>query len=194
MRRGLQRVGAVCGISSPLVFLALYAVAMAGDPDYGFFRNYLSDLGVGEAAWAFNAAVILAGGLTYPFLLLGLRPVLDHGVLAEVGVVSGLGGATFLVLVGLFTEDYVPQHYVVSVGFFISMLGALGALSWSLHFSGSLGPLGTHVTEGAFVLGIVLLPFGFNPQTETVAVLTIVAWALVVSSLLLTQGASAPTP
>jgi hypothetical membrane protein len=172
-----------------VAFLVLYAVAMAGDPEYTFFRNYLSDLGVGRAAWAFNSAVIVAGSLTYPFVLLGLRPSLGSGILVNLGSTMALVGATFLILVGVLTEDYDPEHYIVSVGFFTSMLVALGLLSWALHMSNALGRLATHLTEGVFVLGIILMAFGFIPETETIAVLSIVVWALAIAVILLREPA-----
>lgn len=189
MRCELRRAGEACGIAGPVAFLALYAIAMAGDPEYTFFRNYLSDLGVGRAAWAFNSAVIIAGALTFPFVLLGLRPALGSGILVDLGSTMALGGATFLILVGVFTEDFDPEHYIVSVGFFTSMLVALGLLSWSLHMSNALGRPATHITEGAFALGVVLMAFGFIPETETVAVLAIVAWALAMAVILLREPA-----
>ena len=189
MRPELRRAGAACGIAGPVAFLVLYSVAMAGDAEYTFFRNYLSDLGVGEAAWAFNSAAIVAGALTYPFVLLGLRPAMGPGILVDLGSTMAVVGATFLILVGVFTEDYDPEHYIVSVGFFVSMEVALGLLSWSLHMSKALGRLATHLTEGTFVLGIVLMAFGFIPETETIAVLAIVAWALAIAVILLREPA-----
>jgi hypothetical membrane protein len=188
-----ERLGLLCGIAGPAVFLALYSIAMAGDPEYVFFRNYLSDLGVGEAAWAFNSAVIMAGLLCFPFILLGVRPNLDGGVAATLGVVAATVGCAFLVLVGVFTEDYDPTHFIVSIGFFASMLAALGFMSWSLHFSNSMGKVATGVTGSAFVVGSVVMLFGFNPWTETVAVLLIIVWAVSLAVLLLRQEGDAPT-
>jgi len=192
MRPPRERLGLACGIAGPVVFLVLYSVAMAGDDDYVFFQNYLSDLGVGEAAWAFNSAVILAGLLCLPFILFGIRPNLDGGVMATLGVVAATAGCAFLVLVGVYTEDYDPAHGIVSLAFFGSMLAALGFWSWSLHFSHSMGRAATEVTQGAFAIGLIVAIFGFNPRTETVAVLLIVVWAVSLAILLLRQEDAHP--
>lgn len=189
----LRRAGALCGIAGPLAFLALYAFAAHSDPEYVFFRNYLSDLGVGRAAWAFNSAVIIAGALTIPFVLLGVRPGLEGRVMPWVASVVFAVAATFLMLVGVFTEDAGDLHYTVSVGFFVSIEVGLGVLAWT---PGLTAPLGRPVTEGtraAFAVGVVLMALGFNPQTETVAVLVIVGWALAVSAWLLRPRKLAPT-
>ena len=193
MAPSLERLGLICGVVGPAVFLVLYSVAMAGDPDYVFFDNYLSDQGVGEAAWAFNSAVILAGLLCIPFILLGIRPNLDGGVAATLGVLAATASCVFLILVGVFTEDYDPTHYIVSIGFFASMLAAQGFMSWSLHFSKSMGKVATEVTQSAFAIGLIVAFFGFNPMTETVAVLLIIVWAMSLAVLLLRQEGDAPT-
>ncbi len=193
MAPSLERLGLLCGIAGPAVFLVLYSVAMAGDPDYVFFNNYLSDLGVGEAAWAFNSAVIMAGLLCIPFILLGIRPNLDGGVMATLGVAAGTVGCVFLILVGVFTEDYDPTHYIVAIGFFASMLAALGFMSWSLHFTRPKTKVVTEVTQSAFAIDVIVAVFGFNPRTETVAVLLIIVWAVSLAVLFLRQEGDAPT-
>ena len=181
MEKVAQRVGVGCGVVAPLGFLCLYMVAIAGDPGYTFFTNYLSDLGVGPAAWAFNSAVILAGSLTVPFALLAVWPRLGGGIAAGIAVALTIVGGVFLVLIGVFTEDSGDTHYIVSVGFFLSMETALLFYSWTLHFSHALGREVTGLTQAAFGLGAVLIALGFNPQTETVAVLSLVVWGLVVA-------------
>jgi hypothetical membrane protein len=193
MRLDPRRIGAVCGLVAPLAFLTLYGWAVTNDPDYVFFENYLSDLGVGAAAWAFNSAVIIAGALTLPFDLLAIRPALGGGVPASLAVAFTAVGSVFLVLVGVLTEDYGDAHYFVSVGFFMSMLMALLFHSWALGSSHAFGEVVTWLTWGVFATGAVLTVMGFNPQTETVAVLGIVLWGLAVSSSLLLRGPGTPS-
>jgi len=57
----------MCGILAPIVFLIFYLVAWSLSPWYDFGGNYLSDLGVGEGAWAFNTGAVVAGLLAIPF-------------------------------------------------------------------------------------------------------------------------------
>jgi hypothetical membrane protein len=176
-----KRLGTSCGIAGPTVFMVLYIYAAVSDPEYVFFRNYLSDLGVGVAAWAFNAAVIIAGAFTIPFVILAVRPALGGGHSAELAVALTVVAAVFLMLVGVLTEDFGQAHTVVSLGFFMSFLGALFFYSVSLHRSNALGREMTYFTIAVFGLGAVLAVMGFNPQTETVAVLAIVVWGLVMA-------------
>ncbi len=189
----LRRVGALGGLVGPVAFMALYTIAAFGDPEYVFFENYLSDLGVGSMAPFFNAAVIIAGALTVPFALLAIRPALDGGIAANGAIALTVVAAVFLMLVGVFTEDYEGIHYTVSVGFFMSMLLALVCYSWTLHFSNAMGRTFTELTRTVTAIGIILVIFGFNPQTETVAVLLIVVWGLVTAVTLLRRGTDADT-
>ncbi len=194
MEGRLTGVGAVCGIVSPLAFMVLYTIAAMGDPDYVFFENYLSDLGVGKMAVFFNAAVIIAGALTIPFALLAVRPVLAGGIAAAAAVALTVVGAVFLILVGVFTEDYEGTHYIVSVGFFLSMLAALFCYAFTLHYSNALGRRMTELTMTVCAIGVVLIILGgFSPQTETVAVLAIVVWGLFLAVTLSRRGTEADT-
>ncbi len=193
MRVDDQRIGAICGLVAPISFLVLYGIAMANDPYYTFFENYLSDLGVGPAAWAFNSAVIIAGALTIPFAILAIRPALGEGLPSTLAVVFTVVGAIFLILVGILTEDYGNAHYLVSVGFFMSMLVALSLYSWTLRSSHAFGEPVTWLTWGVFALGVVLTVMGFDPRTETVAVLSIVLWDLVVAVTLLWREPEPPS-
>ena len=188
-----ERLGVYCGLAAPLVFLALYSIALVGDPEYVFFENYLSDLGVGRMAWAFNSAVIIAGGLMIPFALLAVRPALRGGILAELAVGLTVMAAAFLILVGVFTEDYEGTHYIVSMGFFISFLAALFFYSAKFAFSDEFG-LGISIfTYVAFATGCLLAALGFDPRTETIAVLLIIAWGLAIDITLYQRGADADT-
>jgi hypothetical membrane protein len=187
-----RRIGTTCGLLGPSVFMVLYVLAMANDHEYTFFENWLSDLGVGAAAWAFNSAVIIAGCLTIPFALLALRPVLGGGIIVDLAVGFTLGGAVFLILVGIYTEDYEDLHSIVSVGFFLSMQIALLFYSLSFYRAPVLGKDITWFTVAVFALGAGLIAMGFDPQTETVAVLAIVLWGLVVAAAIMWRGPGTP--
>lgn len=189
----VERFGTYCGLAASVAFMTLYTIAAFGDPEYVLFRNYLSDLGVGSMAIFFNAAVVIAGGLTIPFALLAIRPALDGGIAATLAVILTVLAGVFLMLVGVFTEDAEGTHYIVSVGFFMSFLAALFCYSWTLHFSNALGKGVTEITKFVFAIGVVLTVLGFGPATETVAVLSIIAWGLVVAITLLQGGADADT-
>ena len=184
MRARLEPVGVGCGLVAPVWFLALYITAMQLDHQYVFYRNYLSDLGVGRGNLAFNAAVIGAGVLTVAFALLGLLPVLGRRWHAIGGAGMLAVGGAFLVCVGILTENSGDAHYVVSVGFFMSVLVALLLLSVSLWRTGALGRVASLVTTATLALGALMLLWGFNPQTETIAVLAEVVWGLSIAAIM----------
>lgn len=187
------RFGVWSGLLAPVVFMVLYSIAAIGDPDYIFFRNYLSDLGVGPMAPFFNAAVIIAGGLTIPFALLALRPTVGGGDMATLGVVLTMAAGVFLMLVGIFPDDTGNVHFGVTIAFFVSMMLALIAFSLVLHVTHALGRGMTKLTQVLAVIMIALFIAGFNPQTETVSVLVILAWGLAAAVTLLRLGADADT-
>jgi len=168
-----------------VAFLVLYMIAMSLDSTYVFGKNYLSDLGVSNGAWAFNAALILAGVLIIPFSVLGLGQALGDTIWAVISKVMLVISALFLVSVGVFTEDAGDIHGVVSYGFFLTMLVAFVFVALALHDTQYLGQSGYGFTLLVFVFGLILLPMGGDPLSETVAVLGIIVWGLVMASILL---------
>ena len=199
VRAPVRTFGAASGLIAAAAFLVLYTVAMSIDPEYTFYENYLSDLGVGEGAWAFNSAVMVAGTLMAVFALAGIGPAVRAGlagweggalraVLAWAGPVLLAVGGVFLVLVGVYTEDAGDVHGTVSVAFFMSTYLGLVALVPALRRSWALGVSGLFSTIVTVAIGTVLLPMGFNPRTETVAVLIEVAWGITASGILLMRA------
>lgn len=166
-------------------FLIPYVTAMTLDSKYVFGEDYLSDLGVGAGAWAFNSGVIITGVLFVPFAVLGVRPSLSRSRIDDVSTGLMVVAGAFLVSIGIFTEDAGDIHGYVSYGFFLTMLIALAFLSYSFDKSGSHGRPRALVTLIAFVLGVGLLPLGGTPLVETIAVLAIIVWGLVVGLMLL---------
>ena len=177
-----------------MAFLVLYMIAMSLDSTYVFGKNYLSDLGVSEGAWAFNAALILTGLLLIPFSVLGLGPALGDKVWAIISKVLLVIAALFLVSIGIFTEDAGDIHGVVSYGFFLTMLVAFVFVAQALRKSKYLGKSGYGSTLLVFVFGLDLLPMGGAPLSETLAVLVIIVWGLVMGCLLMLKlsGRSVP--
>jgi hypothetical membrane protein len=199
MDRRARLIGIACGFLSPVSFLVLYCIAMLNDPGYTFFENYLSDLGVGPAAWAFNSAVILAGVLAMPFATTAFVPTFGRRRLSLAGSATLLVACAFLILVGVFTEDYGDLHLVVSIGFFLTLLMAFGLIAEAAYRTRALGWPGKWFSVGVFVVGTILLVNGTDPWVETVAVLAAVVWLLVMSLLVLMKelgmrlpGASTP--
>jgi hypothetical membrane protein len=189
-----QKAAVLCGLGAVVAFLVLYMIAMSLDSTYVFGKNYLSDLGVSNGAWAFNAALILCGLLLMPFAVLGLGPALGDKMWAMISKILLVIAALFLVSIGVFTEDSGDIHGVVSYGFFLTMLVAFVFVAQTLHKSKYLGKSGYGSTLLVFVFGTSLLPMGGNPLSETLAVLGIIVWGLVMGCLLMLKMSGRSVP
>ncbi|MGD9962285.1 MAG: DUF998 domain-containing protein [Thermoplasmata archaeon] len=181
-------VGAVFGLLAVVSFSVLYTVAASNDPSYTFLENYLSDLGVGPWAWAFNSALMLSGTLIALFSLLGLYPLLGRSLPSRAGTGLLTVSGVLLVNVGIFTEDAGDTHFVFSIAFFLTLLAALCALTFALHVTDALGRAGTAISASVFVFGLILLSIGLGPFSETLAVLAALAWGAVIAALMLAKA------
>jgi hypothetical membrane protein len=189
-----QKAAVLCGLGAVVAFLVLYMIAMSLDSTYVFGKNYLSDLGVSNGAWAFNAALIVTGLLLMPFSVLGLGPAFGDTMWAMISKIMLVIAALFLVSIGLFTEDAGDIHGVVSYSFFLTMLVAFVFVAQALHKSKYLGKSGYGSTLLVFVFGAGLLPMGGNPLSETLAVLGIIVWGLVMGCLLMLKMSGRSVP
>lgn len=180
--------GALCGIAAIVAFAALYSYAAANDPDYKFLDNYLSDLGVGPAAWAFNSALVISGSLMSAFALLGMHRLLGGTLVSKAGSATLAVAGALLVNVGVFTEDSGDTHFGFSIAFFFVLLAALGLLAYAMYRTRALGRMGTVGCAASFLFGVSLLPMGIGPLTETLAVLAALAWGTLTAALMLLKG------
>lgn len=180
MRRP-ARLGGIFGLVLIACFLAGYITAWALSPWYDFGGDYLSDLGIGEGAFAFNIGVMSAGLITIPFAW-GLWNALRDHILGKLGsLVCALAGI-FLFLVGVFPEDQVPTHYIVSVSFFASLGVAVIILALPMVRSPVFRRVAAPLTVVMIVLTIVLIILlGTGPLMETIAVLEALVWVFVAS-------------
>ncbi len=187
MDRQLQVVGVCCGLSATAVFFAAFAHAVANDPDFTLLSSYISDLGVGPEARAFNAALVAAGILVVPFAVLGLWPALRRSLWAVPATASLCLAGAFTVLAGVFTEDSIEAHVEASWGVFLSM-AATGVLAWLAMRGGNpLGRRMTELTQALAILGAFLLPMTGHPFFETVMAMAAFVWLPVVAAVRLRQ-------
>jgi hypothetical membrane protein len=182
------------GIIAPSLFLVLYSIAMASDPGYTFGKNYLSDLGVGPGAWAFKSALVITGFLLVLFSIMGVRPLLGSATISKVAVAFLAVDGVLLACIGIFTEDFDPEHYIFSVAFFLTFLLTLVLMTLALWKTKVLGTSGYAFSAVMVVIGLILLPMGGDPFSETVAVFSIVVWGMgiSVSALLKESGRRIP--
>jgi len=181
-----------CGLSATAVFLVSLVRAAANDPGFVPFESYLSDLGVGPASDAFNAALVTAGLLTVPFAVLGFLPVMRRSIPAVLAAVSLCLVGVFAALAGLFTEDTPDWHSSVSTGVFASMAGT-AIFSWlALRIDHPLGRWFTELTQVVAILGALLFPMVGHPFIETLVVLVAFVWVPLLAVVRLRQLLAGP--
>lgn len=112
--------GALFFIATSQFVLALI-VAEALYPGYSTSANYISDLGIGPSAILFNSSAFIFGLL----LAIGtyfLQRAINYTFLTVLLVLTSIGAMG----VGVFTEDYITIHVVVSLMTFL--FGGLSAV------------------------------------------------------------------
>lgn len=198
MLRDLRKFGALCGILAPILFLVFYLISWNLSTEYVFGESYLSDLGVQEGAWAFNTGVVVAGILAIPFSL-SLWMTLRPGWLPLIGYAVGIVTGLLLVGVGVFTEHYGGIHSVISVLFFAFVAFFQIILALPLIQNPKTKTVGWIVTIMMLITVFTLggIPPVPLPLLETIAVIEILAWTLIVGAQILfisTRGIKYPIP
>jgi hypothetical membrane protein len=181
-------------IAAGSVVTALAYTGSKGQP-YSPLNHFVSELGelaVSKLAPVFNTALII-GGVLFVVFMIGLaaagqgRLRWAYGV---IGAIAGIGGA----FVGVFPMDYLRQHSLAALTFFV--LGLVTVLLASIDFLrrpdarfprwlSVLGGL-TVVAFAAFLVILFGEAGGLAHPDERVAVwpLTIFEWLLIVGILL----------
>ncbi len=163
------------------MFIVLYVAAMSLDSGYVFGKNYLSDLGLSEGANEFNAGLIVAGALYVLFSVFGFGPTLGANWLGRLSTGLMILSAVLLISIGIFTENSGDIHRVISYSFFLETLVTVAVVDFALLRTRALGTYGVAVTTASLIFGLALLPFGGTPLVETLAVLDIISWGILVS-------------
>ncbi|MFH0863321.1 MAG: DUF998 domain-containing protein [Candidatus Altiarchaeota archaeon] len=144
----MLRLAGLCGVIASLigVFGVLAAVAACGpgcsetvpyrvnvwiargdDGGFSWRSNALSDLGVTGHGWIFNGCLIIAGILSCLFILGFVHRHRRSGLIRPTAVLL-LSGAVGLALVGVYTEESLNAHILVSAVYFIAYpLGMVSA-------------------------------------------------------------------
>jgi hypothetical membrane protein len=133
--------GVFSGISLNLIFLlflltSIYLFPGPFDP----FKNYLSDLGNYDynpvGAFFFNIGCIMTGIILFTFyysLKIWDRNKKEKISLVKIGQMLGYFNAFSLIMIGIFSENFPPWHYIWSGAFFISLTMIIAILSYGLY-------------------------------------------------------------
>ena len=116
-----------------LVFILtpqLFYVGTEGE-SYSMFNHAVSELGelgVSELAWMFNIGMVLAGILFIPFMI-GFGLYIDN-IISKITAVVGVYSAASIVLVGVYPMNYLYEHSIAAISFFLS--GMVMTLLWAI--------------------------------------------------------------
>lgn len=134
-RRAFHRVAAPVGVGGVLVIAAgmvISALAYRGALGEAYrvanhFVSELGELGVSEAAWAFNGGLVIGGAAVVVFVVSMASRLRGwfRWVVGATGVVTGVFGA----LVGVFPMNNLAAHMMVANGYFYPGLATM--LLWS---------------------------------------------------------------
>ena len=107
MQRTLGRTAALVSIAASAYFLVAAIAAQAFNPQYDFYRDYISDYAVGPLGWIYGSA-FWASCVGCIALALALRQSVPPAALSRVGVVLlGVVGLTYAVDY-VFPTDILP--------------------------------------------------------------------------------------
>jgi hypothetical membrane protein len=187
-----QRIGASAGIFAPIVAFTCILVAIASYPAFSWTNNALSDLGIipGLTESVFNFGLLASGLLAFNFAIFGLYNYLGKNGVGKIGSSVFAGSCLALIAISVFTEDFSPTHYYVSVAFFV------------------LVPISMFIITGAFLLGhqrkmafftvavgfaaalpwLLLFAFNYVPNVaipEFASGLAVSVWAVVIGKKML---------
>jgi hypothetical membrane protein len=189
--RSLETFGTVSGLLAAAAFFILYTTAVLLDPSFIFGVSYLSELGVGPGAWAFNGALILSGLLLLPFTLLDLR-ALGSSRLANACRVALFATGIAIIGVGVWTMDTLILHTIAALVAFLLLAVSQGLFLAVIARTRAFGRGGTWVTALVFALTLLLLVSAVDPLWETAGVLGTFAWLVLIASMQLLVSTSRP--
>jgi hypothetical membrane protein len=192
MSRDFRFYGAVCGVLAPIIWLVFYLIAWSQSPWYEFGRYYLSDLGVGDGAWAFNTGDVIAGLLAIPFAV-AIWKTLKPGWIPMLGSIFCAACGVALVGVGVVNQD-LDGHMEFTAAFFILALLFESFLAYPLLKNEKTRIAGYIVAVLLIVSIVVGAIIGISPLSETLAVMEILVWASVVGIQILLVPLKEETP
>jgi len=167
----------IAGILAPLISsITIYVAINKAHLWFHWRHNWLSDLGVhAESETYFNSGLIVSGALMILFSL-GIYHFLKGNIVFKIGNATLFIGSISLMMIGVFTEDYDPTHYIVSVSFFSFMI--LTALVLGVGFILKRDWLGILLVASSFLAGLMwAIPWnttaGAIPEATSVAFLSL---------------------
>lgn len=171
--------GGIAGIIGPILALIFVFYSVSIYPNFSWYNNYLSDLGVGKTAPFFNYPLIFAGIMNFIFAI-GLAYALPKGTWSKIGAILLIIGGVSLALVGIFNENSADNiHEYVAMGYFVILplsLIVLGLNNLKTFKKYSIYSIIT-ILLGLIAL-IVILSHGQHAIPEISEALILSAWII----------------
>jgi hypothetical membrane protein len=182
----LRRLGASFGLIGAIAFAILWTLAVIEDGTWVFGEDTLSELGRigGGGSDLFNAGVILSSLLWLPFAY-SLLQATPRTLPGRIGSAMFMLSALALLAIGLFPIDSGTPHTVASWTFFALSLLSLLILVIPMLQSDVFGRIGAVTSLIASLLPLVLLLTTSVPLAEAIAVIGLMAWASIISLIML---------
>lgn len=185
---GLQRFGSVCGFLFPLVAFCCIGVSSVSYPEFSWFDNALSDLGVvsGVTAFAFNWGLFTAGLLGFFFAVVGLFSFFKDSAAGRVGTAVFALATVWLMAIGVFNESFIPTHFIVAILFFVTLPTSLYILTAALYLKGEL-KLAIFALSSSFIAAmpwLLFFVFHYAPSVaipETISAIAGSIWVIILS-------------
>jgi hypothetical membrane protein len=177
--------GGIAGIIGPIIALLFIFYSITIYPNFSWYSNYLSDLGVGKTAPFFNYPLIFEGIMNFIFAI-GFAYTLQKGVWSKVGAILLIIGGLSLALVGIFNENSADHiHEYVAMGYFVILPLSLIVLGVVNFKNFKIYSIVTVLL--AIIALIVILSHGQHAIPEMSEALILSAWIIANSALMITR-------
>ena len=202
------RFSGISGIIGPLIALIGIMAAIFISPWFNWFDNALSDLGhpwmlggsngvpgLNPAAPIFNSSLILAGLFTLILTIWLVRhQFFEKSVIGIIAAILLTIAQFFLIAIGVFHEGFGNTHFIVSLGFFVTLLIAGMIYGIRLMQEKHLRLIGVLAFILAFISALIWVAYylNFMPFTgvaipEIISAITAIIWVYPLCILLLLQ-------
>ncbi len=178
--------GGIAGIIGPIIALLFIFYAVTIYPNFSWYSNYLSDLGVGKTtAPLFNYPLIFEGIMNLIFAI-GFAYALQKGVWSKIGAILLIIGGASLALVGIFNENSADHiHEYVAMGYFVILPVSLIVIGLVNYKNFKIYSIITVLL--AIVALIVILSHGQHAIPEMSEALILSAWIIANSVMMITR-------
>ena len=191
------KIAGIIGLAAPFFAFACILLAIASWPQFSWTNNALSDLGVqsGITAIVFNSGLVISGFLFIVFAT-GLFSFVGKRFVGKVGAAVFALACVLLIAIGVFNENFRPTHYFVSVGLFMLLPISLLILVVAFWVDGKHKLSVFTLALALFAAAVWVLEFTVHyvpgvAIPEAVSGLAGALWVMVLSYLMLKQGAKA---